>query len=61
MDILAQIGAWLKGKKTYIVMLAALLGAVAGYASGEITLVQAIEAVLAALGLGALRSGVANK
>jgi hypothetical protein len=60
MDLLAKIGAWLQGKKTYLVMIAAILGAIAGYATGELTVVQMIQAIMAALGLGALRSGVAK-
>jgi hypothetical protein len=61
MSILQQIDAALKGKKTYIVMLAGILAAVAAYVTGEATLVQAGQMLLIALGLGGLRSGVANK
>jgi hypothetical protein len=60
MDLLAKIGAALQGKKAYIVMIAAIFGAIAGYATGDLTPLQAIQAIFAALGLGALRSGVAK-
>ena len=60
MGILQKIELWLQGKKTYLVMIAAILGAIAAYSTGDMTLIQALEAIMAALGLGALRSGVAK-
>ena len=41
-------------------MAAAILGAIAGFAAGELTLVQLIGAIVAASGFGALRSAVAK-
>ena len=48
----------LSGKKTYIVMIVAIVGAIGGFLTGEVTLVQTITAILSALGLGTLRAGV---
>lgn len=58
MGMLGNIEAGLQGKKAYIVMIAAIIGAICAYITGNMTLVQAIEAILAALGLGAMRSAV---
>ena len=51
---------WLSGKKTYIVMVAALGYAVTQFWSGAFGQDELVRYVLAALGLGALRSGVAK-
>jgi len=53
-------GGFLAGKKTYIVMIMAVLGAVATYLTGETSLIESGSAILAALGLGSLRAGVAK-
>ena len=49
---------WLSGKKTYFVVAAAIASALAGLATGELTVGEFAVAVLNALGLGALRAGV---
>ena len=51
---------FLKGKKTYVIMAIGVLTAVGAYLTGDLTLIQAIQAVLGALGLGALRGGVSK-
>lgn len=48
----------LRGKKTYIIALATVSYAVAGLLLGLHTPEKAVELVLAALGLGALRNGM---
>lgn len=56
--MLEKIGAWMQGKKTYIVaILVGLLGAAQalGYVVPEY-----VWAILGALGLGAVRSGIAK-
>lgn len=50
----------LNGKKTYVVALFAILYAVGGYYSMEMNLNEAMQYVVTALGLGALRHGVAR-
>jgi hypothetical protein len=59
-DILSKIGAWLQGKKAYLVMVVAILSAILGYAEGQLTLVQMVSAILAAMGFGATRSAISK-
>jgi hypothetical protein len=55
-----SIREWLQGKKTWIVVIAALLYAVGGWLTDSLSSKEAIEVVLGALGLGGLRSAVKN-
>lgn len=48
----------LKGKKTYLVSLGGVLGAVAGYLTGETTVFETILIAINSLGLASLRAGV---
>ena len=50
----------LKGKKTYFIVASTILYAVAGAVSGLHDWARATEIILGALGLGALRAGVAK-
>jgi len=54
-------GGFLSGKKTYIVMIMGVLGAVASYLMGDLTLMEAFPIILGSLGLGTLRAGIAKK
>lgn len=49
---------FLQGYKTYIIAAAAVLAAVASFATGELTLVEAVQSALLGVGLGTLRAGV---
>ena len=49
---------FLAGKKTYLLMAAGILGAVIGWASGDLTTVQALGAILAALGISTVAARV---
>lgn len=49
---------FLSGKKTYLLMLAAIFTAIAGLANGDITIVQTIEAVFAAVGGMTIRAAI---
>ena len=60
MGLLTGFETWLQGKKSYLVMLAAILGVVVGYLNGEMTLIQSLQALLVALGFGAARSAIAK-
>ena len=51
---------WLKGKKTYLVAIAAIVGAVAGVATGQLPIVQAVIVIIGALEGAFLRAGVAK-
>ena len=51
---------WLKGKKTYLIALAAIIGAIAAYANGDMTLLQMAEAIFIACGGASLRAGIAK-
>lgn len=44
-----KILEWLKGKKTYIVALSAIIGAIAAYATGEILLKEMIVVIVGAI------------
>lgn len=50
----------LPGVKTYIVSLGIILLGVGAWAHGDLSLMQAADQILAGLGLGALRMGVAS-
>jgi len=54
-------GGWLPGSKTYITVAIAILGAVGGYMTGELSLVEASQIIGPMLGIGFVRGGVANK
>ena len=56
MDILSKIGAWLNGKKTYIIAL--LIGAGAIATSLGYSVPEWAWTLLGALGLGAVRSAI---
>ena len=58
MGIFQKIEQWLQGKKAYIVMLSGIIAALLGYLDGQLTIMQALTALWAALGLGAIRSGI---
>ena len=58
MGIIAKIEAWLQGKKTYLVMIIAIAGAIVAYLNGEMSVIQMAQAIMAAFGIGALRSGI---
>jgi hypothetical protein len=49
----------LRGKKTYLLVAIAVLTALVGWADGQQSLFQAVQAVLVALGAGAARAGLA--
>jgi len=51
---------FLSGKKTYIVALGVIVAAAVSYATGELTLADAITRGLEGLGLATLRAGVAK-
>ena len=52
------IQEWLKGKKTYLVCIGAIIAVVAVWSGGEIDLIHMIEAVVAAVGGMTIRAGV---
>jgi len=53
-------GGFMAGKKTYIVMGLAILGAIGTYLTGDTTLIESGGVILGALGLGGLRDGIAK-
>lgn len=52
------IRALLKGKKTYLISVIGIVGALTAFATGVLTMPQLIEAILVALGLSTLRAGI---
>ena len=52
------IQEWLKGKKTYLICVGAVIAAVVAWSGGEIDLIHMIEALVAAIGGITLRAGV---
>jgi hypothetical protein len=55
-----KILEWLQGKKTYLVCIAGILAAIIAYLSGEMTMIQMVEAIWAAVAGMTLRAGVAK-
>lgn len=51
---------WLSGKKTYLVMLSGIVGSLVGLAGGDLSLAETVTGILASLGLGSMRAGVAK-
>ncbi len=51
-------GGFLSGKKTYITAGLAVLGTIAAYLTGDLTLMQAIPAVLGGSSIASLRSAI---
>ncbi len=49
---------WLKGKKTYLLLASVILGAIGAYLGGEMTFVQMVAAIWAAITGGAFRAGI---
>lgn len=60
MGLLTGLETWLQGKKSYLIMVAAVLGSVIAYLNGELNFIQAMQALLVALGFGAARSAIAK-
>jgi len=54
-------GGWFPGSKTYATTAIGIIGAVVGYLSGELTLVQALQLGLPLLGISFARGTVVNK
>lgn len=61
MQIAEKFRTFLEGKKTYLTAAIALLIAVLGFATGETSLIDTLDMVLIALGLGSLRAGVTTE
>lgn len=57
---MGKLREWLKGKKTYIVCIGAICAAATAWISGEIDMIHAIEAIVAALGALTIHAAVAN-
>ena len=57
---MSKIREWLKGKKTYLVCAAAIIGVVVVWADGDMTNLDAIEAIVKAVFGITLRAGVAK-
>ena len=53
-----SIREWLKGKKTYMLGVSAILGALVAYGTGEYELGKTVEVVVAALMVIFVRAGV---
>lgn len=52
--------AYLDGKKTYILSTAGVIAAIAGWITGELNMVQALNAAFIAGGIGTARAGIAK-
>jgi len=57
-DLLQKFQEFVSGYKTYLVAAAAIIAAVSLYSQGQVDAFQLLEAILVALGLGTLRSGM---
>lgn len=54
-------GGFLSGYKSYIIAGTAIIGAIGAYAVGELSLMQMLGSITAALGLSALRDGISKE
>ena len=52
--------AWLKGKKTYLLMAIAILTAITGVIDGSLSMAEFIQAIFTALGMITMRAGIAK-
>lgn len=57
---IGEVKDWLAGKKTYLVGVAALIGVVVAWSTGEFTDFQALEAAFVAVQTIFLRAGIAK-
>lgn len=55
-----SLKAWLSGKKTYLVCLAAILAAVIAWTSGDSGTLDTMKMILAALGGITIRAGISK-
>jgi len=53
-----KILEWLKGKKTYLVAISTIIGAIASYASGTIEVGEMIKIIVAAIMAMTIRAGI---
>jgi hypothetical protein len=53
-------GGFLAGKKTYIAAVTGIVGAVGAYLAGEMTLIEALQAIWPLVTVAFLRKGVAD-
>lgn len=60
-NILTKIDTFLSGKKSYLVALSTIIGAIAFYYNGQITSYDTIQLILGALGLSTLRDAIKSK
>jgi hypothetical protein len=51
---------FLSGKKTYLVGITAIIGAAVAWSQGQITPMEAIQAIIAAVGAMTLRAGISK-
>ena len=58
---MTKLRQWLKNRKTYIVVGAGLLTALAAWSAGGMTTLQFVSAVFAAIGGACLRAGIGKK
>lgn len=58
---MSRVSEFLAGKKSYIVVVALVVYAIAGVYTGQLTQDAAVALVLNGLGLGALRSAIGTK
>lgn len=61
MDKLKSIYNWFQGKRTYVLALGSIVALWWGVYANTITVHDAIEGTVAALGLGSLRAAVTNE
>lgn len=54
------IREWLRGKKTYMLAVSAILGALVAYGTGEYELGKTVEIIVGALGIIFIRLGVTD-
>ena len=61
MGFLSKIKNTIKGAKTYLLMIASIIGATVAFGDGGIDVVEYVKAVITAAGFMTLRAGVGSK
>ena len=59
--MLSKIKAWLQGKKTYLLALSAIVGAVVAYTEGQVLIVEAIKMIIEGMLAMTIRASISTK
>lgn len=61
MNYLAELRAFLQGRKTYLVVIAAVVSALAAWSNGAITDIELVRSLYEALAASTIRAGISSQ